>query len=445
MERPMTSALKLGNISTRQQRIARLAREDPQRSLLSLAHNIDIFWLQVAYARTRKKGAAGVDGQTAADYEKDLMGNLRSLLDRFKSGQYKAPPVRRTYVPKADGKKRPIGIPTLEDKVLQRAVLMVLEAVYEEDFKSFSYGFRPGRSPHQALGALREGLMDMEGGWALEVDIRNFYEELVHRHLRDFLSRRVRDGVLHRVIGKWLKAGVMEEGVLHHPLQGTPQGGVISPLLANLYLHEVVDKWFEETVRPRLEGPAFMVRFADDLVMVFRSEREAQQVREELTERVAQFGLRLHPEKTRLVPFQRPSWGSKPARDKRPGTLSWLGFTHYWGLSRRGYWVIKKKTESKRLGRALREIQQWCRRHRHYPVSWQRAKLESKLLGHYGYYGVTCNFRSLARFFRMVKRIWRKWLNRRSQRKRMHWERFNNLLRHHPLPKPRIVHSAAKA
>ena len=252
LERPMTSALKLGNISTRQQRIARLAREDPQRSLLSLAHNIDIYWLQVAYARTRKDGAAGVDGQTAAEYEKDLMGNLRSLLDRFKSGRYKAPPVRRTYVPKADGRKRPIGIPTLEDKVLQRAVLMVLEAVFEEDFKPFSYGFRPGRSPHQALDALREGLMSMDGGWVLEVDIRNFYEELVHRHLRDFLSRRVRDGVLNRAIGKWLKAGVMEEGSLHRPLQGTPQGGVISPLLANLYLHEVADKWFEETVRPHL-------------------------------------------------------------------------------------------------------------------------------------------------------------------------------------------------
>ena len=440
----MSSSLKLGSISTRRRRIARLAREAPHRSFLSLAHSIDLYWLQEAYARVRKDGAVGVDGQAAADYEEDLLGNLRSLLDRFKSGLYRAPPVRRTYVPKPKGQRRPIGIPTLEDKVLQRAVLMVLEAIYEEDFLDFSYGFRPGRSPHQALEALWQRLRELGGGWVLKVDIQDFYEDLDHGHLRDFLSHRVRDGVLRRTLGKWLNAGVMEEGHLTHSTQGTPQGGVISPLLANLYLHEVVDTWFVNTAQPRLAEPAFMLRFADDLLVVCRSQRDALRVKKALSQRLARYGLRLHPEKTRLIEFHRPS-GRKPRREKRPGTFSWLGFRHYWGLSRHGNWVVKRKTDPKRLARALRELRHWCRRHRHTPVSWQRAQLASKLRGHYGYYGVTHNMPSLKRYLRMVERLWRKWLNRRSQRKQMPWERFQNLLERHPLPKPRIVHSAIRA
>lgn len=241
----MSRTLILGNISTRLRRIAKLAREDRQRVLTSLAHNIDEYFLWEAFARTRKDGAPGVDGQTSEEYAEELGGNLRSLLARFKSGRYKAPPVRRKHIPKAPGKLRPIGILTLEDKILQRAVTMVLEAVYEEDFLPCSYGFRRGRSPHQALQELRAGIMSMNGGWIFEVDIQNFYEELDRGHLGSFLDLRVRDGVLRRAIGKWLKAGVLEEGVIHHPETGTPQGGVISPLLSNIYLHEVVDKWFE--------------------------------------------------------------------------------------------------------------------------------------------------------------------------------------------------------
>lgn len=441
----MSSSSKLGSISTRRRRIARLAKEDPERSLFSLAHNIDLYWLQESYARVRKDSAAGVDGQTAAEYEEDLMGNLRSLLDRFKSGLYRAPPVRRVYVPKSDGRSRPIGIPTLEDKILQRAVLMVLEAIYEEDFMDFSHGCRPGRGPHQAVEELWQRLMELGGGWVLEVDVENFYEELDHGHLRSFLSQRVRDGVIRRTIGKWLNAGVMEEGVLSHRDRGTPQGGVISPLLANLYLHEVVDRWFVETVQAGLDGPSFLIRFADDFLIVCREERDARRVQEVLGPRMARHGLRLHPEKTRLIRFQRPPRGRKPPREERPGTFSWLGFVHYWGKSRHGNWVVKRKTDPQRLARTLREIRDWCRRHRHHPVSWQQRQLASKLRGHYGYYGVTHNMASLRRLFRMVTRIWRKWLNRRSQRKRMPWERFQNLLRRHPLPKPRIVHSAVAA
>ncbi|MGH7286852.1 MAG: group II intron reverse transcriptase/maturase, partial [Myxococcota bacterium] len=299
----------------------------PQTALTTLAHAIDLDLLEEAYRRTRKDGAVGVDGQTAAAYAENLEANLRALLERAKSGTYRAPPVRRVHIPKAGGSKmRPIGIPTFEDKVLQRAVAMVLEAVYEQDFRDCSYGFRPRRSAHQALEALRQGLMDVGGGFVLELDIERFFDALDHQKLREILRQRVRDGVLLRLIGKWLDAGVLEEGSLVHPETGTPQGGVISPLLANVFLDMVLDVWFEDVVRPRLRGRALLVRYADDAVMVFSSEEDARRVWKVLSRRFAKFGLSLHPEKTRLLRFGRPS-----PRDPRPETFDFLGFTHYWG------------------------------------------------------------------------------------------------------------------
>ena len=242
-----------------------MAGINPERALISLSHHMDLEWMFEAYRRTRKDGAAGIDGQTAKDYEANLEANLQSLLDRAKSGDhYKAPPVRRVHIPKGDGSTRPLGIPTFEDKVLQRAVVMVLEPLYEQDFLDCSYGFRPGRSAHQALREIQSRLTMMGGGWVLDVDIRKFFDSLDHAHLREIVAKRMRDGVIKRLIGKWLNAGVMEEGVLTHPEAGTPQGGVISPLLANIYLHEVLDVWFEREVKPRLKGPGFLVRYADD-------------------------------------------------------------------------------------------------------------------------------------------------------------------------------------
>lgn len=439
----MSGSPNLGSISTRLRRIANLAREDPERSFLSLAHHVDEYWLMEAYSRTRKDGAAGVDGQTAKQYAEKLEDNLRSLLDRFKSGRYKAPPVKRVEIPKGSGSEtRPIGIPTFEDKVLQRAVAMVLEAVYEEDFLDCSYGFRPNRSAHDAIHALRQEVTGMGGGWVLEVDIRRFFDELDPEHLRSFLDRRVRDGVIRRAIGKWLKAGVMEEGSVKHSERGTPQGGVISPLLANIYLHEVVDRWFEEEVKPRLRGRAALVRYADDLVIVFAEERDARRVLEVLPKRLGRFGLRLHPEKTRLVPFQRPPRGSGGGpRTERPGTFNFLGFTHYWGKSRQGFWVVKRKTAANRLTRSIRRVRIWTRRWRHVPVAWQWRHLSRQLLGHYAYYGIRGNHRTLHSFYQQVKREWRKWLNRRSEKRKMSRERFARLLETHPLPRPRIVHA----
>ena len=305
-------------ISTKRERIANLAREMPGVALTSLSHHIDFHWLLEAYRRTRKDGAVGVDGQTAAEYERDLERNLLRLLDRAKSGAYRAPPVRRAHIPKGTGgATRPIGIPTFEDKVLQRAVVMVLNEVYERDFLDCSYGFRPGRSQHMALQSFWKQAMAMGGGTVVEVDVKSFFDAIDRDHLGEFLRQRVRDGVLLRLIGKWLKAGVLEDGCVRHPVSGTPQGGVISPLLANVFLHEVLDTWFERDVLPRLRGRGFLVRFADDFVMCFECEADAERVLEVVVKRFAKYGLTVHPDKTRQVSFRRPprndgGTGSRP-------------------------------------------------------------------------------------------------------------------------------------
>ncbi len=425
------------DISTKLRRIAELASYEPRLALTSLSQHIDIEWLREAHRRTRKDAATGVDGQTAAEYGAKLEENLRSLLDRAKSGdRYRAPPVRRVHIPKDDGRTRPIGIPTYEDKVLQRAVAMVLEPIYEHDFLDSSYGFRPGRSAHQALDSLWRQTMAMGGGWILEVDIERFFDTLDHAHLREIVQRRVRDGVVLRLIGKWLNAGVMEGGSLSYPTEGTPQGGVISPLLANIYLHAVLDEWFEQEVRPRLKGQAFLVRYADDFVIGFALEEDARRVYAVLPKRFEKYGLKLHPDKTRLVRFGRPKEDGP-----RPETFDLLGFTHYWGTSRRGAWVVKRKTSSKRFRRTLQRVSVWCRAHRHDRVKDQHQMLSRKVRGHYAYYGITGNAPMLATFVHAVERIWKCWLSRRSQRAHIAWDHFARLLAALPLPPPRVVHS----
>jgi group II intron reverse transcriptase/maturase len=403
----------------------------------TLAHHIDVEWLREAYRRTRKDGATGVDGQTAEQYEEHLEENLKSLLDRAKSGTYRAPPVRRVHIPKGDGKStRPIGIPTFEDKVLQRAVAMLLEAIYEEDFYDFSYGFRPGRSAHRALDAVRNVAVHWAGGWILEVDIEKFFDTLDHKRLREILGRRVRDGVIVRLIGKWLNAGVLEGSELSHPDEGTPQGGVISPLLANVYLHEVLDEWFVRDVRPRLYHKAELVRYADDFVILFERKDDAERVLSVLPKRFAKYGLALHPDKTRLTPFRRPD---KAPPDEPPSTFNLLGFTHHWDLSRKGFWVVKRRTAKDRLARATRRVALWCREHRHLPIERQWQALRRKLEGHYAYYGVTANGPQLSRFRWNVIGAWWKWLARRSNAG-LTWASMLELLRHKPLPAARIVH-----
>ncbi len=439
----MKRTLSLEDISTRQEKIARLAREAPGRVLTTLAHHIDGEWLKEAYRRTRKDGAVGVDGVTAAAYETELEANLTELLKQLKTGSYRAPAVRRVHIPKpgAGSKTRPIGIPTLEDKVLQRAVLMALEPVYEQDFLDGSYGFRPGRGAHQALEALWRELTEVGGGWVIDLDIQRFFDTVDREHLRSFLDQRVRDGVIRRVIGKWLNAGVMEEGVLWYPEEGTPQGGVISPLLSNLYLHEVLDKWFVHVVQPRLKGRAFWVRYADDALLGFECEEDARRVMAILPRRLARYGLTLHPEKTRLIDFRRPDRRAPPPDNGGSRGFTMLGFMHFWARSRKGRWIITRKTAAERFSRAVRRIWQWCRDHRHAPVAEQHARLTRKLRGHCAYYGITGNSKALSRLLWLTARAWQYWLNTRSQRARMPWERFNRLLRRYPLPAPRVVHS----
>ncbi len=318
-------------VSTRQRRIAQLAKQMPEKGLTSLNQHLDLAWLREAYRRTRKDGAVGVDGRTAADYEKDLEGNLRSLLERAKSGIYWAPPVRRVHIPKGTGgETRPIGIPTLEDKVLQRAIVMLLEPIYEEDFYDCSFGFRPRRSAHDALDSLSKQTMWSGVSCLLEVDIRKFFDTLGHAHLREFLQQRIRDGVVLRLIGKWLNAGVMEDGAVTHPAAGSPQGGVISPVLANVYLHYVLDRWFAREVQPRLKGRAYVVRYADDFVIGFTEDEDARRVMDVLPKRFGKYGLTIHPDKTRLVPFRKPQGERKGPDGDGSGTFDFLGFTHFW-------------------------------------------------------------------------------------------------------------------
>jgi RNA-directed DNA polymerase len=436
----MAETLGSDDIWTKLARIACLARGAPTVVLTTLAHHVDVEFLREAWRMTRKDGAAGVDGQTAREYEERLGENLASLLERFKSGTYRAPPVRRVYILKGDGKKtRPIGIPTLEDKVLQRAVALLLDAVYEQDFLPCSYGFRPYRSAHQALRDLREALMKMGGGWVIDLDIKSFFDTLDHGHLRSFLDKRVRDGVVRRMIGKWLKAGVMEEGRFFRPEAGTPQGGVVSPILANVYLHEVLDLWFEKEVGPRMRGRAHMVRYADDAVLVFEKEEDARRVLDVLPKRFGKYGLTVHPEKTRLVDFRGPR--ARGDQGGKPETFSMLGFTLYWGKTRRGGRAVQLKTDRKRLARAVKRANAFCQAIRHRPVGWQAAKLTQKLVGHYAYYGVTGNYRALQHLRHLVVRVWHKWLARRSQKGYVTWARMQSILAHYPLPLPRVVHS----
>lgn len=425
-------------LSTRLQRIAEQAA-DKARVFTTLAHLIDEELLHEAYRLTRKDGAVGVDAQTGKEYAENLESNLRVLHERLRTRTYRASPVRRVRIPKGGGGERPIGIPTFEDKVVQRAVVLLLSAIYERDFYGFSYGFRPGTGAHPALRALREVCMELNGGWIVDADIRGFFDSVDHGVLREILQRRVRDGGILRLIGKWLKAGVLEEGSLLRPETGTPQGGVVSPLLANIYLHTALDEWFVEVVQPRLRGRSALIRYADDFIIVCELAADARRVLAVLPKRLAKYGLTLHPEKTRLIPFSRPSLYSDGADGC--GTFDFLGFTHHWTRSRGKKWVVKRRTTGQALGRSMRSIAIWCRVHRHDPLERQHWMLCRKLQGHYGYFGIPGNYRPLAQIYESTKESWIKWLNRRGGKKRLNWQAFLQLEKAHPLPRPRIVHN----
>jgi RNA-directed DNA polymerase len=441
----MTGTPRPETVFTKQQRIAELARNCPDMSFTNLAHHIDILWLRKAYALTRKDGAVGVDGQTAEDYETNLKDNLQDLLNRAKSGTYVAPPVRRVNIPKAGspGETRPLGIPTFEDKILQRAILMVLEPVYEADFLDASHGFRPGRGAHGALDSLWKQAMNLGCCWIVDVDLRKFFDTINHGHLRELLKRRVRDGVIVRLIGKWLNAGVLEDGAHTTPEHGAPQGGVLSPLISNLFLHYVLDQWFDREVRPRLKGEAFLIRYADDFVIGVAREDDARRIMDVLPQRMSKYGLTVHPEKTRLIRFhpEGPHDSQTTAGDSSsPETFDFPGFTHFWGRAEGGGWVIKRKTVRSRFKRALQALSEWCRKNRHQPVTVQHQTLKQKLLGHYGYYGITGNYFSLLEFREEARKIWKRWLSRRRRGGFMSWIDFSRLEQSYGLPRARVAH-----
>ena len=443
----MNDTQRSEDVLTVQQRIAELARERPQECFTALNHYLTVDWLRAAYYRVKPESAPGVDGQSWSDYGAHLEENLRRLLDRAKSGRYVAPPVKRVHIPKGDGKEtRGIGMPTIEDKVLQRAIAMLLEPIYEQDFKGFSYGFPPERSAHKALAWIWSQCMNQNIRWILEVDIRKYFDTLKKEWLRKFLDRRVKDGVIRRLIDKWLQAGVWEKGQVSYPEDGTPQGGVISPLLSNVYLHEVLDCWYVEEVLPRMKGKTFLVRFADDFIVGFEKKEDAEKIYRVLFKRFEKYGLSLHPEKTRLIAFGRPeqSQGDGP-KGTPPETFDFLGFTHYWGKSRKGTWVIRRKTMRKRFTRGLKAISQWGRENLHEPLMRQVAQLGRKLKGHFGYYGLTGNMAALQRFRRGAIGVWRKWLARRGDPKGMSWARMRKLLDFFYLPEARVVHSVYSA
>jgi group II intron reverse transcriptase/maturase len=421
-------------VCTRQRRIAELAGQEPKIRLLSLNKYLDMDWLREAYRRTRKDGATGVDSMTAEEYAERLEERLGDLKERVKAGTYRAPPVRRTYIPKGDGRMRPLGIPTFEDKVLQRAIVMLLEPVYERDYLDCSTGYRPGRSAHTALNAIWKQMMQMGGCWLIDADIKGFFDTVGHTELKGMLNQRVGDGVIRRLVSKWLHAGVWEAGQISHPQQGTPQGGVISPMLSNIYLHEVLDRWFEEQIKPRLKGRAFMVRYADDYVMGFQSKEDAERVLRVLGKRLAKYGLELHAGKTRLLDFRPTNKGGEGE------TFDFLGFTHIWRKSRKGLPCVHRQTSRGRFTRAMSKIRDYCRATTSQPLQEQWQGLARRMWGHYEYYGIRGNSKAISRFACEVHRAWLKSLRRRSghHAQQWTWERFNRMLAKLPLPRPRI-------
>lgn len=428
----------LPTISPKLKRIAELAKSDPTIQFTAIFHLIDINLLKEAYAQLRKDAAPGISGQTAHDYAEHLEENLILLHERLKVMRYKAPPVKRQWIDKDDGKKRPLGIPEFEDKIVQKAVVMLLEHIYEHDFYKFSYGFRKGHNQHQAIKEIRENIRRLNIGWIIDADISGFFDNINHEHLRDFIHKRVNDGRVNRLIGKWLNAGVLDGKELFYPETGTPQGGVISPLLANIYLHYVLDEWFEEMIRPRLGGRCFLIRYADDFIIGFEKEEDAHRVMQVLPKRFNRYGLTINSEKTKLIDFKKPPSGKRTS--KGAGTFDFLGFTHYWAKSRNGYWIVKRKTAKKKLRRSMKAVWKWCRDNRHISVREQWKFLNSKLRGHYQYYGVRSNYKPLEIYYEYLRKAWKRWLGRRSRDGYISYAKYEKLLDKYPLLLPRIVH-----
>ena len=412
--------------------IAEQAKKDKRRRFTNLTQILTYQYLIENFSLLNKKAATGIDGITHREYAKDLKQNITNLLERVRAGKYRARFVRRKHIKKPNGKLRPLGIPTTEDKLLQAALAQILGAIYEQDFSNASYGYRPGRGPKQAIRDLTDQLKE-KYSYIVEADIKGFFDHLNHEWLMKMLDLRVGDGTVKRLIRKWLKAGVVaEDGHIFKPVEGTPQGGVISPILANVYLHNVLDLWFENEIKKNCDGESYLIRFADDFVALFRYARDAEMFYRRLRERLAKFGLELADEKTRIISFSR-------FRKHEKTSFSFLGIEFRWGVSNSGKDIIKRRTDRKRLQRAFTEITEWCRENRHQRIRKQTETMKQKLRGHYNYYGIAGNSAGIQQFFDGVMRIWYRWLNRRSQHRSYTWEGFKEMTKEYGVPKPKVV------
>jgi RNA-directed DNA polymerase len=429
------------SILRRLERIAAQARDYPEMQFTTLAHLLDVALLERAYWSLNPKSAPGVDRVTWRKYQRNLDTNLEDLHTRLKSQTYHPQPVKRRWILKSPGKYRPLGLSALEDKVVAKAVALLLEQIYEQDFLDFSHGFRPNHSCHKASHQVRQELLKLGITCVIDCDLRSFFDNLRHDVLLSLLRKRVNDGSLLRLIKRMLEAGIMDGKELVFPEKGSPQGSVLSPLLANVYLHEVLDKWFAEVVTAHCTGKVVLIRYADDFIIGCQRADDAARIMRALPQRFAKYGLELNTEKTQLVNFARPRRGrGQDPQGRKPGTFSFLGFVYYWGKTFRGGYTIKRKTEGKRIARTCSSFWQWCRDHRHDSLADQYRTLCAKLRGYYQYYGVRCNSACLDVVYYAVKRAWRYWLQRRGGRQ-LGWEKFTELLTDYPLPRPRIVHS----
>jgi RNA-directed DNA polymerase len=421
-------------------RVRQVARQDKEARFTALLHHVTVDRLRAAFWAIRPEAAPGVDGVKWADYRQGLEGNLQDLHARLHTGRYQPEPSRRVYIPKADGRQRPLGIASLEDKIVQRAVVEVLGAIYEVDFKGFSYGFRPGRGPHDALDALAVGIERKKVNWVLDADVRDFFGKLDRGWLGKFLEHRIADRRVLRLVGKWLAAGVVEDGQWLETTEGSPQGASVSPLLANVYLHYVFDVWVQWWRKRYAHGDVIVVRFADDFTVGFEYENDAQRFLIDLRERFAKFGLELHPDKTRLIEFGRHAARRRAARGLgKPETFDFLGFTHFCGKTRAGRFWLRRVTIAKRMRGKLREVNDQLKQRRHRPIPEQGRWLRSVVHGHLAYYAVPGNIDAVNAFRKQVTRHWHKALRRRSQRSRLDWKRMRRL-EDRWLPPARVKH-----
>lgn len=420
-------------MSTVEMQIAERSRKYPGVALTNLHSYITPAYMHGCYEELNKNSTRGVDGKNWDEYKVNVKEDIEQMHNMFKNGSYRAPDIRRAYIPKGDGTKRPLGIPTVEDKILQRAVSKILTPIYEQEFYDFSYGFRPGKSAHGALQSLFEEVSFRGKRYIIDADMKNYFGSIEHQCLREMLDQRIKDGVIRKQIDKWIKAGILESGMVTYPKEGTPQGGSISPILSNIYLHYVLDKWFIEQIQPLLKGGSSLIRFADDYLMCFTNKEDADRVFSVLPKRLLKYGLTLHPDKTCLIDL------NKQDNDKRG--FDFLGFTHYMSKSRRGRAILKRKTSSKKLKMSLNKLNERIKVNRHLPNKVLIDDLNRKLRGYYQYYGITFNSRSLGRFYAQVERMLYKWINRRGGN-RLNWERYSTLIRKwRPLLRPKIYHS----